>query len=253
MGALLSAEFMGLEAVQKCLNDKDVKAYLSKAGMGGALKQQKGGKSDNKTDKKADKKAAQEEKAKKAREKLLKASKKEGGKKGQDLEGMSAQGAEFFCVNMTSVDGDWELMEEAMKGMNTKVDPEAEERRGGGDVLGKILFSMYPKQDGYIAYAHMPHELGVTKNIVLKEWIDHVCKAGNATILSADEENIRFEMKNDQDKGHFAMKDRDYAVQAGWDYLRNLNLALNDDSDEGEYVNLADAAGVKWGGGDDDY
>merc|ERR1719152_558324 len=72
------------------------------------------------------------DKAAEARAKEIKASAKEGGKKGQDLIGMcDIGGMKYFTVAMETCKGDWELLQAAMDAANKPVDPDGDDRKGG--------------------------------------------------------------------------------------------------------------------------
>jgi len=177
----------------------------------------------------------------KAREKAIKLSIKEGGKKGQDLCGMSTFGVHHFMPAMDSPAGDWELMQACMDGMNMPVDPEAEDRKGGAGDIGKILFSAGPED--LIMYCHLPKEIQ-DKGATLKEWLEAVCAPADVQgeIIESSEFFGKAIAKGNPDAGKFPLKMRDAAIGAGFQFLREKKLILDDESDDD--INFADDCGV---------
>merc|ERR1712004_621667 len=93
-----------------------------------------------------------EELAKK-RADLLKKVKKEGGKRGVEIEGAADMGGlQFFCTSMELPEGDLEMLKESMKAMNAEADPAEEERKGGSGRIGKMIFSAGTEQLAIVAY-----------------------------------------------------------------------------------------------------
>lgn len=190
-------------------------------------------------------------KVNKAQEKLNKAALKEGGKKGQDLCGMSTFGVHHFMPAMDAPVGDWGLMQLCMDGMNKPVDPEGDDRKGGAGDIAKILFSAGEKD--LIMYAHVPVELA-DKGASLKEWVDAVCSPADVggEIIETTEFFCKAVAKGNPDAGKFPLKMRDAAIAAGFQFLRDRGLILDDDSDD--EINFADECGIDLnGGGDGDY
>lgn len=176
--------------------------------------------------------------AAKAREKELKLAIKEGGKKGQDLCGMSSFGVHFFCVSMDSPGDDWELMEGCMTGMNKEVDPEADDRKGGAGDLGKILFSAGEKK--LLMMAHVPEELEGSN---VEEFLKAVGEPVGAKFISFENGVGKAEALGDADNNKYPLKMKDTAIAAGFTYLRAKNLVLDDD-DSDDDINFADDCGV---------
>merc|ERR1712232_1047958 len=72
--------------------------------------------------------APTEEELKKMRADKLKKVKKEGGKRGVEIEGAADMGGlQFFCTSVDVPEGDIDLLVESMKAMNEKSDPTEEE------------------------------------------------------------------------------------------------------------------------------
>merc|ERR1711976_668105 len=74
-----------------------------------------------KKEKKKEEKKPAEPKISKEEQKKIKLALKEGGKKGQDLCGMSTFGVHHFMPAMDSPEGRWDLLELCMEGMNKPV------------------------------------------------------------------------------------------------------------------------------------
>eukprot|EP00053_Salpingoeca_punica_P003164 m.41531 g.41531 ORF g.41531 m.41531 type:complete len:178 (+) comp12012_c0_seq1:64-597(+) len=174
-------------------------------------------------------------------EKELKAAAKEGGKKGQDLAGMSdIGGIRFFTVAMEQCAGDFDLLYEAMANMNKEVDETAEERKGGAGELGKILLS--ENNDHVAVLCNVPQPLH--EKLTPAEWMKSVLEAVGGEILTQDECNIKAIIKGDAEKQRFPLKLRETAISASFALLKSKMLIL-DDSDDDD-TNYAEAAGIEW-------
>jgi len=171
-------------------------------------------------------------------DKAVKAAIKEGGKKGQDIAGMSTFGVHFFCVTIESADGDMKLLDKVLDGMNAEVDEAAEDRKGGAGDLGKMLFNA--NEHKLVIICHTPKE--VTEKATAADWMEGVLKATGATVVHKDEHVIKAELLNDPDNGVFTLKKRDEGMSASFAFLRSRQLMIEDDSDDD--VNYAAAAGV---------
>lgn len=184
--------------------------------------------------------------AKKAADKIIATAKKEGGKKGQDLCGMSTFGVHFFCVSVESVGDEWNLMETCMAGMNAEIDPDADDRKGGASPYGKILFSAGDKK--LLIMAHVPVELEGT---TVEEFIRAVATPVGANFLSFTDTIAKAEVIGDADAGKYPLKLKDEAIAAGFAFLRSKSLVLDDD-DSDDDINFADDCGVDLNAGADD-
>jgi len=175
-----------------------------------------------------------------------KAAIKEGGKKGQDLNGVAALGGiQYFNVSVETPEGDMALLEKVLEGANAPVDEAAEERKGGAGDIGKFLLSA--GETKLVAIGHVPKQLAADKGLTVKEWATELMKhLPGSTIVDEGEEIIKLEMKADTDNNVFPLKARDAAIDAGFKLLkaRGLVPATADDSDDD--VNYAEAAGVEW-------
>lgn len=176
----------------------------------------------------------------KEQEKLNKAALKEGGKKGQDLCGMATFGVHHFMPAMDAPNGNWDLMELCMQGMNRPVDPEEEDRKGGAGDIGKVLLSAGP--DSVIMYCHVPKE--VADKCTVAEWLGALIAPEDVKgeIIEQNEFFGKAVAKANPDAGLFALKMRDSAIGAGFQFLRSKGLILDDDDDDD--INFADDCGV---------
>lgn len=175
----------------------------------------------------------------KEQEKANKAALKEGGKKGQDLCGMSTFGVHHFMPAMDIPNGNWDLLELCMQGMNKEVDPDADDRKGGAGDLGKILFSAGP--DKLLMYCHLPKE--VNEKCSMKEWMDAIMKPVDGKVIEESEFFMKAEAAGNPDDGKFPLKMRDEAIGAGFLFLRQKGLILEDD-DSDDDINFADDCGI---------
>jgi hypothetical protein len=165
-------------------------------------------------------------------EKLKKAAFKEGGKKGVDMAGMSdLGGVKFFNLSVETPEGDMELLEVVLQGMNVEVDEAAEERKGGSGHIGKMLLSAGQKQLAVLC--HVPKALQeATPTFSIKEWAEAVAKAGSAKIVEETDEIIKIVGEGDQTKELFPLKMRDAAQAAGFAYIKGKGLIPEEDSDD---------------------
>jgi hypothetical protein len=100
---------------------------------------------------------------------FIKTVEKEGGKKGQDILGVSEMGGlQFFCTSIDTPDGDLALVNVCLNAMNKPVDEAAEERRGGAGEVGKMLFSSGVNQLAIVAKIPQADKINAT------EWMQHV-------------------------------------------------------------------------------
>jgi len=231
--------------IEYWFDESEVQAYTSHSHMwvyekGAPVKTAKGGKADKKEKKpKEEKKSAKQLEKEKAAAKKVKACIKEGGKKGQDLSGMSTFGVHFFLTCMDEPEGDLDLLKLCLEGANKEVDPEAEDRKGGAGDLAKIFLSAGEKQLAILC--NVPVEC--KDKLSVEEWLKEVLvEVENPEIKKIDEFTSSVVIKGNPDKGIFPLKVRDAAIGYGFNFLRQKGLVLDDDSDDD--VNYAEAAGV---------
>lgn len=183
-------------------------------------------------------------------EKQIKAAVKEGGKKGQDLAGMSDMGGvKFFSVAVESALGDWTLMEKILEGMNKEVDPNADDRKGGAGHIGKCL--LFADEKILLILCHVPTALA--NDLDPKEWFGTLTSSVKATqvgepssIAEGPAAGVVFkaELKADADKQCFPLKERDIAISRSYEFLVSKQLVRPDESDDDE--NYAEAANIEW-------
>merc|ERR550537_220914 len=90
-------------------------------------------------------------------EKKMKKIKKEGGKRGVEIEGAADMGGlQFFCTTMDEPGGDVDCLYESLKAMNEKSDPSEEERKGGSGRIGKMLVSKDQEDSKLALVAYVP-------------------------------------------------------------------------------------------------
>merc|ERR1712083_292751 len=125
--------------------------------------------------------APSEEELAKARADKLKKVKKEGGKRGVEIEGAADMGGlQFFCTSMELPEGDVDMLVESMKAMNAKSDPTEEERKGGSGHIGKMIFSAGAEQLAVVAYVPEDKQ----KNLDCQEWLKAVLANFSGEIVS---------------------------------------------------------------------
>lgn len=193
----------------------------------------------NKKKKKSNKAAAKKEEVKAApvaagpTDKKKKACIKEGGKKGQDLGGMSTFGVTFFLTNMEEPAGDLALLNLCMEGANKEVEADAEDRKGGAGDLAKVFFSA--SDTNFSMICHVPVECveKSTNADFMNAVMAPVLKINKkATFTKVDGFFSTFSQKNDPDAGLYSLKLRDECISAGFEFLRSRSLILDDDSDD---------------------
>ena len=172
--------------------------------------------------------------------KKLAASRKEGAKKGQDLSGLEDMGGvRYFHVALESCDGEFPLVEEAMAGANTPVNPNSEERKGGAQNIGKAFFSA--SQDTLCIYLHVPEAVSEAKAseavVTVQEWFEMIinCLPKGYKVLESPpkEESFGFakiEVRRSECEGEvFPLKLRDEVIGLGFAFLREKGVVPEDD------------------------
>ncbi|KAI8470430.1 MAG: flagellar associated protein [Monoraphidium minutum] len=175
-----------------------------------------------------------------------KAAKKEGGKKGVDMCGMSdLGGVKFFTITLETPNGDMTLMDSVLEGMNAEVDEAAEERKGGAGALGKMLLSAGDKALAMVC--QVPKALQEAHdNFKMAEWVKAVVDATGAKVTEETAELVRMVAEADPEKEKFPLKMRDSAQNACFAYLRTAGLLPADDSDSDDMPPNAEDFGVAW-------
>lgn len=183
-----------------------------------------------------------------AKEKQLKAALKEGGKKGQDLAGMSDMGGvKFFSVAVDSASGEWELMDAILEGMNKEVDPNADDRKGGAGHIGKCL--MFADENVLLIISHLPKEL--SDALSQKDWFGAITDSVGAKVMGEPVELpndggtvMKAELAADADKEVFPLKLRDTAIARSFEFLVSKGLVRPEESDDD--ANYAEMADIEW-------
>jgi hypothetical protein len=138
-------------------------------------------------------------------------------------------GIHCFHVALENCKGNWELVEEAMKGANTPVDPAGDDRKGGAQGIAKAFLSA--GVDKLCIYLHVPDNL---KDVDINAWFDVLVKAAGATVVQAPKDGYA---KAETLKGDeiFPLKKRDEAIGLGFAFLRANKLVPEvESSSEGE-------------------
>eukprot|EP00397_Hematodinium_sp_SG-2012_P036265 GEMP01039132.1.p1 GENE.GEMP01039132.1~~GEMP01039132.1.p1 ORF type:complete len:433 (+),score=123.18 GEMP01039132.1:22-1299(+) len=169
-----------------------------------------------------------------AREKLLQKVKKEGGKRGVEIEGASDMGGlEFFCTCVDAPEGDLELLQECLTAMNEKSDPLAEERKGGAGNVGKMVFSSGSERLAIVC--DVPAEK--RGKIAAKEWMEVVLLNLEGKLVKGDDGVAIGEVLADPNKNRFPIKMKDTGIAVSIDHLKKKGLFpdKDDDSDD-DYI-----------------
>lgn len=181
-------------------------------------------------------------------DKQRKAAVKEGGKKGQDVAGMSdLGGVKFFCLAVESALGQWELMDAILEGMNKEVDPNADDRKGGAGHIGKGL--LFADEKVLLILCHMPKQLSET--LVQADWFSAIIDSvgakpvGDPVQLPNDGGTImKAQLEADVDSERFPLKDRDVAISRSFEFLVDKGLVRPEESDDD--ANYAEMANIDW-------
>lgn len=175
-------------------------------------------------------------------EKEVKAAVKEGGKKGQDIAGLfDMGGVSFFTLSMEHSNGEHELLQHTLDGMNKEVDENADDRKGGAGHIGKMLLSANDKKVAIIC--HVPEPL--KEKMSIDEWLDAVVGPLKGTVLNKGDNVATAEILGDPAQERFPLKMRDEAINLSFALLKAKKLVVDDDSDDDD-TNYAEAMGVEW-------
>jgi len=198
--------------------------------------------------KKEQKAADAKAEAEKAEKKAVAAATKEGGKKGQDLIGMSDLGGmKYFTVAMEKCQGRWDLLEAAMAGACKVVDEAGDDRKGGAGDLGVCFLSCDEKKDTKVII-HMNKD--IQEALPIKEWAETMMAdsgvQGRVLDVSEDGCTIKAIADLDTDKQLFPLKQRDAAINASFAMLRAKGLVMEEDEEEVDFGDMYEEAGVEW-------
>merc|ERR1712146_350390 len=169
---------------------------------------------------------------------------KEGGKKGVEIEGASDMGGlDFFCTTMELPEGNPDYLELSMIAMNADPDPEAEDRKGCSGHVGKMIFSAGTEQLAIVAYVPSGEFNKSAEKVDVTAWTEAVVAAVDGKIVTpataADSPKggkvVTAVVVSDPSKGKFAIKDKDTAMAAAFNFLRSKDAFPEDkDSDDDE-------------------
>jgi len=199
-------------------------AKSKSASSGGKKEKNKGGdKGGGKDDKKADDPEA-DRKAK------LKKVKKEGGKRGIEIEGAADMGGlQFFCTAVEEPEGDVSLVCESVHAMNAEIDPNEEERKGGSGHIGKMVFSAGAEQLAIVAYVPEAKQ----GELSCEEWLKSVLKNyPSGKVIKGGVSISTGAIPTDADKGIFPLKIREGLILEANNFLRSKGLFPEDDGDD---------------------
>eukprot|EP00730_Choanoeca_flexa_P019681 TRINITY_DN9620_c0_g1_i1.p2 TRINITY_DN9620_c0_g1~~TRINITY_DN9620_c0_g1_i1.p2 ORF type:complete len:234 (+),score=83.67 TRINITY_DN9620_c0_g1_i1:1810-2511(+) len=178
-------------------------------------------------------------------EKQIKAAVKEGGKKAQDLAGLSDMGGvKFFHVTMEKCEGEVALVEKAMEGANKVVDEDADDRKGGAGHLGKALFSCNKKQ--VVVMIHVPEEVSSIMDI--DTWSERLMTVLGGEIVKKEPTMYTIVAPGNPEAEKFPVKMRDEAINVGFTLLREKSLVPedNDSDDDYDYEGAMEENGIEW-------
>jgi len=168
-------------------------------------------------------------------EKKLKVVKKEGGKKGAEIAGAADMGGiEYFTTTCETPEGDPRLLEIVCQEMNVKVDPTAEETKGGSGHVGKMLLSASDAQLAMVAYV----PANKTSKISAKDWMQHLFTTFGCGEFVGEPSGKKAVgiVKQDKEKGKFPVKLRDEAINSSIGLLKGKGLFPDKDDDSDEMV-----------------
>jgi len=172
-------------------------------------------------------------------EKKMKKVMKEAATRGVEIEGAADMGGlKYFCTKVEEPAGDLDMLVESVKAMNAKCDPSEEERKGGSGAIGKTVLSM-ADNDNLCIVSYVPEK--ELEECDAKEWLKYILQMCGASGTELREDSTAHYamvcVKNDGDKGIFAIKMRDYVIQHANAFLRSKGLVPEvDDDDDDEMV-----------------
>jgi len=173
-------------------------------------------------------------------EKKLKVVKKEGGKKGAEIAGAADMGGmEYFTTTCETPEGDEKLLQIVCQEMNAKIDPAAEETKGGSGAVAKMLLSANDKQLALVAYVPKAK----AKTISAKQWMQAILDnfgTGAFVDPAATDCQAVAVAKADGDKGYFPIKLRDQGIAASIQFLKAKGVFPDDDDDDDDEMVFGD-------------
>lgn len=173
-------------------------------------------------------------------EKKMKKVIKEGGKRGVEIEGAHDMGGtKFFPTKVLEPEDDIDMLIECVKAMNAKCAPDEEERKGGSNMVGKLIMSLPKKEENKLAVCcYVPPSF---TNFSAQTWLEELLKkldipsdnTGDFKWHVANPVYSAILVNNNPDKNVFCVKIRDYVIQRSNDILiaKELIPPFDDDSD----------------------
>ena len=147
-------------------------------------------------------------------DKKMKKVKREGGKRGVEIEGAAGMGGlQFFCTTVDEPVGDVDWLYETMRAMDEKSDPTEEERKGGSGHIGKMVISIN-EQLCCSMVAYVPPDK--TADISAEAWLQDVLKAMKApaeSFISGNKNPAKATIKQDKEKDLFPLKLKDKGIR----------------------------------------
>jgi len=169
--------------------------------------------------------------------KKIAAAYKEGGKKGVEIEGAAdMSGLEFFCTRSIAAEGNLDLLNVVMEGMNAEPEPgtESEERKGCSGSIGKVIISDNEELKQVVLVAYVDKE---NPKVSAKEWLEGILSTdlggGMRGVIQpgADAFYANAICTENVETGHFYLKMKDTALTAAINYVRSRGLFPADESD----------------------
>jgi hypothetical protein len=177
-----------------------------------------------------------EEKAEKRKAQLKKV-KKEGGKRGVEIEGAGDMGGlQFFSTSVDEPQGDMEFLKISMEAMNEKCDPTEEERKGGSGNIGKMIFSAGMDQLAVVAYVPEAKQGDGADKVSCEEWLKKVLALHGGEVLESSASVCCGRVLTDSNKNVFPLKIRESMILEANNFLRKKGLFPEDDDDDDEMV-----------------
>ena len=142
----------------------------------------------------------------------------------------------------------WSSPGDHAEAMNAEPDPEAEDRKGCSGHVGKMIFSAGVEQLAIVAYVPADEHNKSASKVDIQKWIDEVCKATGATVTKPpaaanSPKGGKFATavcKSDPSAGKFAIKDKDTAMAAAFQFLRSVGAFPEDDGDDSDDMIFGD-------------
>lgn len=169
--------------------------------------------------------------------KKMKAVRKEGGKKGVEIEGAADMGGlKYFVTKVEEPEGDVDMMVETMKNMNLKSDPSDEERKGGSGHIGKMIVSHNDDRCGIVAY--VPVTNGNECNA--KVWLESVVallEVGKPAVREDSGEcYAMIEIPKNKETNCFPLKIYPNVITHGLNYLKKKGLFPDEPDDDDDEI-----------------